>query len=473
MRTAFHTLAAAAVFAAATTSALNLQKRSDGFAPRVVQHDIQRRRPDNPIEHDRSRMAKRAGTVQVDLENEETLYYMEVKIGTPEQTIKLHLDTGSSDLWVNVADSSLCSSNNDVCADSGTYNANKSDTYNYINSDFKITYVDGSGSSGDYVTDVVKFSNITLESQQFGIGYQSTSQEGILGIGYPVNEVALSNGGKKYANVPQNMLDNGLISTNSYSLWLNDLEASTGSILFGGVNEAKYTGDLYTLPILKESGEYAEFFIALTAIGANGDNGTIASDVAIPALLDSGSSLMYLPDNITQKIYDATNSQYNSDQGAAFVDCNLAKAAGSLDFTFSGPTIRVDLSELVIEAGTDSNGDKVCILGIGPAGDSASVLGDTFIRSAYIVYDLTNNEISIAQTNFNTAEDNILEITNSTGVPSATVVQNAVTSVSVSESNGARINDQGTVTVSDFAAPTAAVGYTGLAAVAAVAAFVL
>ncbi|KAF2165084.1 hypothetical protein M409DRAFT_67378 [Zasmidium cellare ATCC 36951] len=442
-----------------SVDAINLVKRTDGPS-RVVEFPIQRRSISNPVQHDRQRMQRRDGTLSVTLDNEETLYFMNATIGTPDQSFRLHLDTGSSDLWVNVAGSSLCTQDNGgACSVSGTYDANSSSTYNYVNSDFNITYVDGSGSSGDYATDTVKFGDVTIENQQFGIGYESSSQEGILGIGYPINEVAVAyNGGRPYANVPQSLLNNGEISTNAYSLWLNDLDASTGSILFGGVNSDKYTGSLETLPIIKEQGVYAEFIIALTGVGMNGNAGNLSSNLAVPALLDSGSSLMYLPNNVTQEIYDAVGASYDANQGAAFVDCDLANSDTTIDFTFSSPTIRVAMNELVIIAGVD-RGQPVCILGIGPAGSSTPVLGDTFLRSAYVVYDITANEISLAQTNFNSTSDNVMEITNSTGVPSATLVQNAVTSVAVS-SGGARIGDGGiTTTIEGAAQPTAAPGY--------------
>lgn len=396
----------------------------------------------------------------VTLDNEETLYFMNASIGTPEQKFRLHLDTGSSDLWVNAENSDLCQQDNgNACSISGTYDANSSSTYNYLNNDFNISYVDGSGSSGDYATDVVKFGGVTIENQQFGIGYTSTSQEGIMGIGYPINEVAVAyNGGRPYANVPQSLLNNGVISSNAYSLWLNDLDASTGSILFGGVNSDKYTGQLQTLPIVKEQGVYAEFIIALTGVGMNGNANSLSSNLAVAALLDSGSSLMYLPNDVTQSIYNAVGASYDSQQGAAFVDCDMANDDTTIDFTFSSPTIRVAMNELVIVAGYE-RGQAVCILGIGPAGSSTPVLGDTFLRSAYVVYDITSNEISLAQTNFNSTSNNIMEITNSTGVPDATQVQNAVTSVAVS-SGGARIGDGGiTTTIEGAAQPTAAPGH--------------
>ena len=382
-----------------------------------------------------------------------------MSIGTPAQDLRLHRDTGSSDLWVNAPPSEICTATGDLCAASGTYSANSSTSYQYLNGEFNITYVDGTGSAGDYVSDDVTFGGVTLQNQQFGIGYTSTSQEGVLGIGYALNEVAVAyNGGSTYNNIPKTMVANQLINVNAYSLWLNDLDASTGSILFGGVNTDKYTGELQSVPVIQTQGVYAEFIIALTAVGVNGTSGSLAKNVAYPALLDSGSSLMYLPNDITQQIYDNVGAQYDSSQGAAFVDCDLANSKSTIDFTFSSPTISVGMNELVIVAGIDK-GEPICILGISPAGDSTPVLGDTFLRSAYVVYDLQNNEIALASTNFNSTSSHIVEFTAGSGIPDATVVSNAVTSVAV-ESGGARNIDQPTgLTSTAFAMPTAAVGY--------------
>lgn len=442
-----------------STHAITLRKRTDGTPPRVVQHEIQRRHVADPLQHDRNRLRRRDGTVSVTLDNEETLYFLNATIGTPPQSFQLQIDTGSSDLWVNVATSAFCEQNQDpACSLSGTYNANQSSTYKYINSDFNISYVDGSGSAGDYVSDTVRFSSVTLTNQQFGIGYVSSSSQGVIGIGYPLNEVAVAyNNNQPYANVPKHMADQGTISTNAYSLWLNDLDASTGSILFGGVNTDKYTGSLQTLPIIQEYGEYAEFIIALTAVGSNGNSTSIASNLATSALLDSGSSLMYLPNDVAQAIYTEVGAQYDSNEGAAIVDCNVGNSDNTIDFTFSSPVIRVPLNELVIVAGTDRRGNDICILGVLPAQGSQPVLGDTFLRSAYVVYDLANNEISLAQTNFNSTTDNILEITSS-GVPDATGVQSAVTNVAIA-TGGARIGGLTTTLSAAVAKPTAPTGY--------------
>jgi len=408
--------------------------------PRVAHIEIQRREISNPVAHDRLR--RRQKTVQQVLDNVETLYFANASLGTPAQNFRLHIDTGSSDLWVNSVTSTLCRTGGNRCGDSGTYNANRSSTYKYVNGVFNISYVDGSGASGDYATDTFRFGGQSLENLQFGIGYVSSSPEAILGIGYAINEVAVGRAGlDPYPNLPQKLVNDGKISSNAYSLWLNDLDASTGNILFGGVDKDKFHGTLQTLPIIPEQGNvYSEFIIALTGMGQNGRNNSLFSNQNVPVLLDSGSSLMYLPQSVTDKLFNQYNAQYDANNGAAVVDCNLANQEGSLDFSFSGVKISVPLNELVLTAAV-SRGQPVCILGVAPVDNGqVCVLGDTFLRSAYVVYDLENNEISLAPTNFNATSENIEEIQRGTdGVPNATGVADAVSTAAV-QTGGPRIN---------------------------------
>ncbi|KAI0128885.1 aspartic peptidase domain-containing protein [Xylariales sp. AK1849] len=424
---------------AAPIDALTLRERSTGLS-KVVGMDMQRRKISDPLQRDRLR---RRDSVQASLDNEETLYFVNATIGTPAQSFRLHLDTGSSDLWVNTPSSTLCLEKSVPCSFAGTYTANSSSTYEYVGSYFNISYVDGSGASGDYVSDTVTIGETTVDNLQFGVGYKSTSSQGILGIGYPINEVQVGRAGKDaYDNLPAKLATDGTIKSNAYSLWLNDLDASTGSILFGGVDTAQYTGTLETLPIQKSGGVYSEFLITLTGVSLNGT--AIADDQALAVLLDSGSSLTYLPDSWVEQIYTATDAQYDASEGAAYVPCSLASDTRTLDFTFTSPQIKVGMNELVLDLVTTSgkrptfsNGVTACLFGIAPAGSGTNVLGDTFLRSAYVVYDVSNNEISIAQTNFNATGSSIQEIgTGTDSVPDATSVANAASATAGVASSG-------------------------------------
>ncbi|KAJ5779025.1 Ribosomal protein S10 [Penicillium paradoxum] len=416
------------------TWGLTLHRRDN---PAVVQMDLQRKEVLNPITRDRARR-KRSSTVNQALDNEETLYFCNVTLGTPKQSVRLVLDTGSSDLWCNTPNSTLCEPPKDECNASGTYDPSSSSSYSFVSSDFNITYADGSGASGDYVTDTFTIGGTTIKDFQFGLGFSSGSREGVLGIGYAINEVQVGrNGDLAYANLPKAMVDNGVIRSNAYSLWLNDLDANTGSILFGGVNTKKYHGTLQTVPVQKVGGVYSEFIIALTELtltNSSGETTYSSSSLPVGVLLDSGSSLTYLPDALVQKIYNDLEVVYVPETGIGYVECSIAEKSITIGYTFSSPTINVGIREMIIDVGDlyFQNGKRACVFGIVPAGSSTSVLGDTFLRSAYVVYDLDNNEISLANTNFNSTENDILEIgTGTDSVPGATAVSNPVTTAPV------------------------------------------
>ena len=72
---------------------------------------------------------------------------------------------------------------------------------------------------------------------------------GVMGVGYATNEAPNPSPDRKYPTVLDNMKTAGSINRRAYSLYLNDLQASKGAIIFGGVDSTKYTGDLVALPL--------------------------------------------------------------------------------------------------------------------------------------------------------------------------------------------------------------------------------
>ncbi|KAL8734274.1 MAG: hypothetical protein Q9181_003265 [Wetmoreana brouardii] len=348
-----------------------------------------------------------------------TFYYASLSLGTPPQKLRLSIDTGSSDSWSNAPSSPFCQ-RKERCSKSGTYNANASSTYHYIDSKFNITYGHGSYGRGDHASDILQFGGRTLTGMEFGIGYNSDSGGGVLGLGYAINEAHPRDPNfKPYSNLPQLMVDQGLIRSNAYSLWLDDRASSTGSLLFGGVDTAKYHGTLQTFPVQQIHGHYAEFLISLTGLNLS-ESGfpTHSFDHALPlvVLLDSGATLTYLPDILVRDLFSALGIKYDRSKEAATVDCKLASSNTSIDFSFNTKTISVPMRELVLPIQSNhaknltSPGQK-CDFAIAPARSSDSpILGDIFLRSAYVVFDLANNEISLAQTNFDPKGSHIMEI---------------------------------------------------------------
>lgn len=351
-------------------------------------------------------------------------------------------------MWVNTPNSRICTLRSRPCEDTGTYNANASSSYKYVSGQFNVTYVDGSGANGDYATDDVSIGGQTLKNLQFGIGYRSSTPEAILGIGYASNEGQVSRyGGKPYSNMPQAMVDAGLIQTNAYSIWLDDLDANTGVILFGGVDADKYSGSLKTLPIQEQNNQYRSFIVTLSgmALSQNGRSQSLSSSLPTPVVLDTGSSISYLPYALVQTIFSTLQIQRSASGRIGYTSCSLAQENITVDFKFSDITISVPMSELVIDPDKADDGtgqtyqgeDSLCLFGITAIGGTTAVLGDTFLRSAYVVFDLNNNEISLAQTNFSSTTTRITEIRKgSSDVPGASEVSNPVEASPTQPGNG-------------------------------------
>jgi hypothetical protein len=237
---------------------------------------------------------------------------------------------------------------------------------------------------------------------------------------------------------------------------LNDLESSTGSCLFGGYDTKKFSGNLLTVPIQPDesSGELTSMTVAWTALGITTNSGSqtiTSSSFKSPALLDSGTTLSIIPNDIYEALvtfFDATLDQ----AGDAIVKCNILDDSGTLDFTFGGsdgPVIKVPFSEFALPATTTNgqqatfnDGSLACYLGLQGTGSDPTtqdpvILGDTFLRSAYVVYDLDNKQISLAQTVFNATDSNIVEIT------SASPVASVVSGVTVTQTASGNPNEPG------------------------------
>ena len=171
---------------------------------------------------------------------------------------------------------------------------------------------------------------------------------------------------------------------------------------------------------------------AISLVDGSGASQFSQSNLALPVILDSGTTATYVPDNIAQPILAGVGA-INDPELGQIVPCNLAGSPDVWTFGFGGsggPVVNISFSEFVMPISNDEGdtyqfidtGEQVCgwgLLSSGPqAPNSPILLGDTFLRSAYVVYDLTNNQIGIAQTNFNATDSNVVEISGS-AIPSA------------------------------------------------------
>ncbi|GIC92954.1 pepsin-like aspartic protease [Aspergillus udagawae] len=409
-----------------TSSAIALRK---GDSPAVVELRLNRQRSDDVLEIHRSPL-KRTSILSEGLLNEDamTLYTVNVTVGSSEQEIAVVLDTGSSDTWFNIPSSNFCQNMANDCERYGIYDNSSSRTYTFLNHEFNITYNDGTKATGDYAKDTIQFGGVMLSQFQFGIAEESTSNRGTLGLAFPAIEATRT----EYSSFPQALVQAGHIKSATYSLWMEDVTSHSGTIIFGGVNTAKYLGQLQTIPLQPAGGVYTFFRVILTglALRQRASNATKYPDTEFPLLvtIDSGASVTYLPESLTTKIYSGLGVTHNAEYDVPVLPCSMKDKDITMTFDFSGIRIDVNIHELVL-SGIDMDGDTVmCLFGIYTSTSGIPVLGDSFLRSTYVVFDLANREVSMANTNFNPGEDAILEIgTGKDAVPGATRVPSPAT----------------------------------------------
>jgi hypothetical protein len=170
---------------------------------------------------------------------------------------------------------------------------------------------------------------------------------------------------------------------------------------------------------------FSSFIVELTSLKASSSSGNdslTSLNFPIDVVLDSGTTFSYLPQDLAEQVWKEVGVVYVDvgGQGAPLLPCDLQNNNGYFEFGFGGnggPAIRVGMDELVVDLSSgdpplfDSGtykGRAACQFGIQNFSSDPFLLGDTFLRSAYVVYDLQNNEIALAPTDFNSTKSNIV-----------------------------------------------------------------
>lgn len=320
------------------------------------------------------------------------------------RNIKLTVDTGSSDTVILTDKFHSCHRAGSYCSQFGTV-----DNWNRLNPPqrFNTRFGSGMSISGEIVSATFTFSSHSIDDVRFGVPTSlPTLDHNVLGLGYPIHEAVE---GSPYPNFPQAIKNQGLIKTAVYSLWLNSASASAGSILFGGIDTSKFNGKLTTFKVRSEGGQYGQFLLQVKSVSFAGKK--------IPgiynAVVDSGYTGSSFPLGIAQSIWAAAgihDAQIDVATGYPMVDCNFGDSLSVpfMEFDFGSAKFRVTMTELLIRTAPGQ-----CLLGIAAASSTAKdqqLLGVTFLRSVYAVFDLYNNEVSLAQASFNPGSSRIIEI---------------------------------------------------------------
>ncbi|OBZ70430.1 putative vacuolar protease A [Grifola frondosa] len=310
-------------------------------------------------------------------------YFAEIELGTPPQSFKVILDTGSSNLWVP---SVKCTSI--ACFLHTKYDSSSSSTYKANGSEFSIQY--GSGSMEGFVSqDTLSIGDLSIKGQDFaeatkepGLAFAFGKFDGILGLAYDTISV-------NHITPPfYSMVNNKLLDKPVFSFRLGSSEEDGGEAIFGGVDETAYTGEIEYVPVRRKA--YWEVELEKVALG---DDELDLENTG--AAIDTGTSLIALPTDMAEMLNTQIGAK-KSWNGQYTVDC--AKVPSSdLTLTFNGKPYPLKATDYILEVqGTCMSSFTGLDINL-PGGGSLWIIGDVFLRRYYTVYDLGNDAVGFAE----------------------------------------------------------------------------
>ncbi|KAJ5182054.1 hypothetical protein N7449_012201 [Penicillium cf. viridicatum] len=312
-------------------------------------------------------------------------YFSEISIGTPPQTFKVVLDTGSSNLWVP---SSQCSSI--ACFLHSKYDSSSSSTYQKNGTEFEIRY--GSGSLSGFVSkDTLQIGDLKVEGQDFaeatnepGLAFAFGRFDGILGLGYDTISV------NKMVPPFYHMINQKLVDEPVFAFYLGDTnkEGDDSVATFGGIDESHYTGELIKIPLRRKA--YWEVELNSIALGNN-----VAELENTGVILDTGTSLIALPSTMAELL----NKEIGATKGFTgqySVECDKRDSLPDLTFTLGGHKFTIGPHDYILEVQGSCISSFMGMDFPEPVGPLA-ILGDAFLRRWYSVYDVGNSAVGLAK----------------------------------------------------------------------------
>jgi len=309
-------------------------------------------------------------------------YFSEITIGTPPQTFKVVLDTGSSNLWVPSVE---CGSI--ACYLHTKYDSSASSTYKKNGTSFEIRY--GSGSLSGFVSqDTLTIGDITVKGQDFaeatsepGLAFAFGRFDGILGLGYDrisVNGI-----------VPPfyKMLEQKAIDEPVFAFYLADSDGES-EVVFGGVDKDKYKGKITTIPLRRK----AYWEVDFDAIAYGDDTAELENTGVI---LDTGTSLIALPSQLAEMLNAQIGAKKNY-AGQYAIDCSKRDSLKDVTFNLAGYNFTLGPYDYVLEVQGSCISTFMGMDFPAPTGPLA-ILGDAFLRKYYSIYDLGANTVGLAE----------------------------------------------------------------------------
>merc|ERR1711865_1169499 len=314
---------------------------------------------------------------------DEVEYYGNIYIGTPPQLFEVCFDTGSGTLWV--ADWSCTTA---ACESRRKFEASKSSTYESLHRDDNMAYGvgDAFGSLGE---DVVLMGSINGDGKNFSVTKQGflaassltggtftqTKFDGVMG---------LAEAGEAVKPWFERVMEQqqGLAEP-IFSMYYSKNDASPGQLIFGGTDQALYSGELtWHAP----GPSFPNFWTTTVAsIDVAGKQVWSSKGLTVPqeAMLDTGTSLMIAPSSmISEELatqFKVQSDCSNKDQMPTVVVWLYAVNGTAVPYA-------LESSDLVVHEGAS------CVSGLTVQSSMDTqgylMLGDVFMRKYMTSFDV-------------------------------------------------------------------------------------
>lgn len=359
------------LFAAITTST-PIEKRHEKFVAFPLEH----------AEYSSSLVGKRYEQDQFhEFDVRGRGYLTKLKIGSNQQEIKVLIDTGSTNLnFPHVGAKCL----GKVCQAELSFDPSESTTFKNLSKPYSVVYGIGKATakaSGFQLTDNFYFDDgETLPNFEFTLLDIDPYRGGIFGIG------TSSNDNTSYARAIKKA---GLIDTAGFSLYAGPND--DGILLLGGVDKAKYEGEL---ALYKST-------LSVPGKSITTGNGTVMEFVSVLAL-DTGNPGLGLDPVISEEILKEVKDENGK------VSCDIA-LSGDKKLTFDlgkGVIVDVPYSD-VFYWDADANTCKTRIAHV-TRHDQTQNIGIPLIKHLYYTHNYETNQLGIAPVK-HTDESNIVD----------------------------------------------------------------
>lgn len=351
------------------------------------------------------------------------------------QEYSMVVDTGSSDPWLAVTDFDCYDPIDDspmdeeYCEFGPLYDSTQSSTFVSIpNQNFNISYADGEYLTGRLANESFRMAGIDVPNQQFGIvdqaaWYGDGISSGLVGFAYRTLTSAYGGSSPSLDSKGQTILYNPLF-VNMYenqgvppvfSLAIDRVQSNGGVLAIGGIPDVPHapywaSTDIHPVGVNGSSGEPVYEFYTIDVVGFAVSNATSTqfnpfdndNPLKIPLLgngtdviVDSGTSLCYVPDNVADELAQAFSPEatWDPSSDAYFVQCNAT--APVFGVGIDNKIFYVNAADMVTQIT-----DNLCVMGVQPNLGGLNILGGTFMKNVISVFDIGAEQMRFAARQF-------------------------------------------------------------------------